>query len=157
VRAILALALLGCGGSGPNLDQTAVSNFDLGVPHGWVKKDFTTRSRQMLQWTPEDNDGKESIVIVRADRPSGAKSDLGSLLAKAQHSRFAFLKPTTFETDNGVVGSKIEGSMVVNEKTYHRIHAVFVDDTSLVNVIYTAKDLDRENFDAVINSLRKKI
>jgi hypothetical protein len=56
-----------------------------------------------------------------------------------------------------VVGSKIEGSMVVNEKTYHRIHAVFVDDTSLVNVIYTAKDLDRENFDAVINSLRKKI
>ena len=66
--------------------------------------------------------------------------------------------PTSFVTKNGFSGIRVEGEFVPpnKETPYRRLHAVVVDGGSLVNVIYTAKQLDHESFDAIVDSLSRE-
>ena len=165
----LGLALLslgGCGSSGPPLDrQPLAGGLDVGVPTDWSVHDFSTRDRTTIQVTPtpDDDEHGESLLVTRAPRPAQAKASqarLGRWLVEAQRKlpEATFGHPTSFTTKNGFSGLRVEGAFVPPNKqtSYRRLHAVVVDRDSLVNVIYTAKQLDRETFDAIVDSLSRE-
>ena len=162
----LALATLGCGSSGPALERTTLeTGLELGVPAGWSVHDFSSPDHTTLQATPVagDDEHSESLLVTRAARPAHAKlapARLGRWLVDAQRQlpKAVFGHPTTFVTKNGFPGVRVEGEFVPpnKETTYRRLHAVVVDRDSLVNVIYTAKQLDHESFDAIVDSLSRE-
>jgi hypothetical protein len=157
----VGIASAACSSSGPALDKASIESLGFGTPSGWARRDVSNAQRAMFEWTPsaDDNDRKESLTIVRTDRPATAKStpaQLQRMLGDAQRKspRSSFSTPTHFITRHGFQGVRIEGEFLPPGRNarYHRIHAVLVDGTKLVNVIYTAKDPDRESFDAVLDS-----
>ena len=160
--AVLAATLIGCSSSGPSLERASIGSLAFGTPSGWAKRDLSNRQRAMFEWAPssDDNERKESLTVVRADRPATAKStteQLQRFLADAQHGMAGatFSAPQSFTTRHGFRGVRVEGDFIAPQAAavrYRRIHAVIVDGTSLVNVLYTARGPDRENFDAVVDS-----
>lgn len=160
--AILITTMIGCSSSGPSLERGSIGSLVFGTPSGWAKRDLSNRQRAMFEWAPtaDDNDRKESLTIVRADRPATAKStteQLQRFLSNAQRGMpsASFSAPQSFTTRHGFRGVRIEGDFVAPQVAgvrYRRMHAVIVDGTSLVNVLYTAREADRENFDAVVDS-----
>jgi hypothetical protein len=159
----LLLALLGCASSGPAVDPARLESLDYEVPAGWKSRDVSTLQNAMTEWTPDgDNDRKESIVIARAEQPAlAAPKNRGylrrDLVEAANHLVNArFNQPTSFVTRNGLSGLRVDGSFTPLGQTsaYHRIHAVLVDGTSLVHVLYTARDPDREHIEAVLDGLK---
>lgn len=113
----------------------------------------------MFEWTPSDNEKKESISIIRREMAAMSKHHdrLGSLLVKAsaQLDHAKLHKPARISTKHGLVGARIDLSFVPagQTTTYQRIHAVLVEGTHLVHVIYTGHELDHEVFEAVIDSI----
>lgn len=109
----------------------------------------------MIEWTPPDNERKESIVVIRREMAAMSKHHgrLGGLLvqASAQLDRAKFKQPERVSTKHGLVGARIDVSFVPTGQStpYQRIHAVLVEGTHLVHVIYTGHELDREVFEAV--------
>jgi len=166
---IFGLALLtagSCGSSGPSLERTTLSGgLEVGVPTGWSLRDFSSLEHTTLQATPssDDNEHGESLLVTRAYRPAQATAPIariGRWLVDAQRKlpQAAFGHPTPLVTKNGFSGVRVEGEFVPPNKdtAYRRLHAVVVDRDSLVNVIYTAKQLDRERFDAIVDSLSRE-
>jgi len=162
-----SLALLvGCGSSGPSLERTTLtSGLELGVPAGWSVHDFSSSTATAVQWTPSPSDDEhgESLLVTRVERPAHAKApraQLGQWLAEAQRKlpQAAFGHPIPFVTTNGFSGVRVEGAFVPpnKEELYRRLHAVIVDGTSLVHIIYTAKQLDHESFDAIVDSFSRE-
>ena len=153
---LLLLLSVGCAASGPSLDRATISTVTFGVPSGWSSKDLSTPSLQMLEWTPPYNDRPESLSIIRREMAAISKHHdrLGGLLLKAsgQLDHATFKRPDRISTKHGLVGARIEGSFVpAGQLTpYQRIHAVLVEGTHLVHVIYTGQELDREVFEAVL-------
>ncbi len=160
--AVLVTVFTGCSSSGPSLERASIGSLAFATPSGWAKRDLSNRQRTMFEWAPsaDDNDRKESLTVVRADRPATAKAtaeQLQRFLAGAQRGMAAatFSTPQSFTTRHGFRGVRVEGDFMAPQAggaRYRRIHAVIVDGTSLVNVLYTAREPDRENFDAVIDS-----
>lgn len=160
----LAVALAGCS-SRESGDRASLSTLDFHVPSGWTMHDqsVTTRTTAdvVAQWTPGDgNDRKESITIVRTERPHLAKqppSELETTLVAAQRSlpgaRFA--SPTSFATRQGLAGFRVEGDFVPRGQTvrYHRIHAAIIDGNTIIHVLYTARDPEPEHFEIVVSDL----
>jgi hypothetical protein len=58
-------------------------------------------------------------------------------------------------TRHGFSGLRVEGTFTPPNQaaSYHRIHAVLVDGESLVHVLYTARDPDRDYIEAVLDGL----
>lgn len=160
----IALATAGCS-SEPALDRATIGNLEYGVPSGWSSRDLSQWERTGIEWRPDadDNEHKESLIILSTERPAMAKATpgyLGKLLGDAQHTLpgAVFSRPTAFTTRHGLAGVRVEGDLVPTSqgKTYRRMHAVIVDGGSLVHVLYTARELDRERFEAVVDSFAKK-
>lgn len=159
---LFAVATMGCSSSGPSLEKATIGRLTFGTPSGWAKRDLSNPQRAMFEWAPstDENERKESLTVVRADRPATAKStqeQLQQMLAGAQRGMVgaSFSAPHPFTTRHGLRGVRIDGDFVVPQAAgarYRRIHAVIVDGTSLVNVLYTAREPDRETFEAVVDS-----
>lgn len=150
-----------CSSSGPSLEKASIGNLVFGTPAGWERHDVSSPQRAMLEWRPsaDDNERKESLTIVRADRPATAKAtpaQLHEMLIAAQRRMpgAELSAARSITTRHGFHGAVIETSFVPPGSTarYRRVHAVLVDGTAMVNVLYTARDPDRASFDAVIDS-----
>jgi hypothetical protein len=152
---LIALTLVACASSDPPLEHATIGSLEYGAPSGWVSRDLSGRNLPSFEWTPLDNEHKQSITIVRRERPIASSSrQLGALVASAQPTG-RFGAPNQITTKSGLRGVRIEGAFARGSTTYHRIHAVLVDGSSLVHVIYTAREPDRETFDAVVDSFRQ--
>lgn len=69
----------------------------------------------------------------------------------------SFGRTSHFTSGNGFAGVSVEGTFTpFPDRTYRRTHAVLVDGTSLVHVIYTSTDPRPEALQLVINSLQRK-
>ncbi len=158
VAVSLSLAF-GCASSSPSLDKASIGSLSFGTPSGWTTRDVSSPQRKMFEWSPTDNERKESLTVIRSDRPAMAKAtqaQLQHLMREAQRAMpdAAFSAPISFTTRHGFRGARIEGSFTPpgSSVRYHRIHATFVDGSALINVLYTSRELDRESFDAVLDS-----
>ncbi len=147
--------------SSSSTDRATLGTLTYEVPSGWVSKDLSRSPRAMVQWTPSDNERKESVTIARVERAAPTRfkaNDLVRLLDDAQKNLLGgkFDTPTRFTTKSGFDGVRIEGSFTPpgRKQPYHRIHAVVVDGSSILTVIYTAHEPDREAFETVIESIQ---
>ena len=160
----LIVALCGCAGSvGAELERHKLGDLEYGVPEQWQSIDQSEHQTKIIVWRPADNSSKESIAVMRTRAlPAIASSEdhLSQFLADAQtrlpQARFAPV--ALVKTARGLTGVRVEGDFVPDGVTdsYHRIHAVVVDGTSLVHVLYTAREPNRETFNVVLDSLMRK-
>ena len=160
----LSLGLLaGCTVDAPmSFVRVKVSKASIEVPSDWHRADETRRGLVSATYTPANNDHKESIVITRTERaPAVAHEGVATaqrLLTEAEGglrgAKGSAAVPLS--TTSGLSGAFISVDFVPpgRSTTYHRAHAVFIDGTALVHVMYTAADPDPMIFGAVVASLR---
>lgn len=150
--------------SGPEVETTTFEGLEFAVPEGWTSASQSEHQTKILVVRPNDNDRKESITVMRTrEMPALANTDaayLQQLLADAQRSLLDG-KPgraTRVRTKHGFVGARVEADFVPDGTSahYHRIHAVVRDGTSLVHLLYTARDADPGTFELVLDSLTRK-
>jgi hypothetical protein len=157
-RLVIACACLAACGSSVSVDRATLGSLEYAVPSGWSSRDLSTRERAMVEWRPADNEHHESITVVRSERAALAKKParIRKLLEEAQHglSNATFTIPTPITTKSGLRGFRVDGAFTPYGKTevHQRIHAVLVDDKSLVHVVYTGREVDRETFETVVDS-----
>lgn len=164
---LLCIAILftfpGCAGI-PELEAVDFDDLELVLPTGWTSKDLSEHQTKIVVFTPEDNTRRESIALVRThDLPTAARQDFARLrkyLADAQTNmpggKFAAVH--SVRTKHGLAGVRVDGEFVPDgtRSTYRRMHAVLVDGTSLIHILYTARDANATTFDLVLDSLTKK-
>lgn len=165
ISVIAALALAaGCSSSEPSGDPAMLGSLAYTVPSGWASKDYSTRQRAMFEWAPagDGNEHKESVDVFSSERIALAKDGGGrieKLLQTAQQKlpNGKFGAPQHFTTRYGFQGVRIEGEFtpIGQSSAYKRIHAVLTVDGSLLHVVYTAREADRENFELVVDSFRQ--
>lgn len=169
-RAATTLIAASCSTSAPSGDPATLGHTAYVVPSGWSAKDLSTHQRALFEWTPSSgenesgaNDHKESLDVFRADRPALARAKNGEhhieqLLQDAVQKLpgGAFGAPTHFTTTYGLRGVRVEGRFTPSgqKASYTRFHAVLVEGASLLHVVYTARDADRDHFDLVVDSFR---
>jgi hypothetical protein len=160
IRVAIVVALVACSSSSPSGDAASLHSFEFAVPSGWTKQDRSAGARNIAEWTPTENDAKESITVIASPARALSADKVRDLLAKAQHglSSAAFLPPAPFTTQQGFTGYRIEGVFVPAGQTarYRRIHAAVLAGHTIVHVLYTAKDAEPENFDLVVDNLVRK-
>ena len=161
MKRLALIALASCASSDTAVEPAKIGTLDYAVPAGWSSRDLSSLQSTMVEWRPDgENERKESLVISRAEQPALSKSRphlrRRLLEANLQLPRAGFSSPISFVTRNGLSGVRVEGTFTPPDKavSYHRIHAVLVDGSSLVHVVYTARDPDREHFEAVIDGFR---
>jgi hypothetical protein len=161
-RALLLLGVVASCGSPPTAQLATIDDLQYAIFTDWESRDHSTRQRQQIEWTPSENEGKESISVIRTARPgvtSGGIERVEQLLDRAQRGlRGEFSRPARFRTQHGFAGVRVEGEFLPPGRgdRYRRIHAVLIDGDSLVNVIYTSRRPERRVFDTVIESLRRR-
>lgn len=160
---IAAMTVLSCS-SEPDGDPAKIATFEYRVPSSWSSHDVSNAERAAVEWTPAPNERKEAIsVLVSERRPADAKAGVGHvqrLLEASQqalHGKFSAAVP--FTTKHGLHGVRIEGEFVPVGQTepYRRMHAVLIDGTVLLHVLYTAKRADRAGFDLVVDSFQRGV
>jgi hypothetical protein len=167
-RVVVALAMLSsCTGSDADeeLEVANIGGLQYAVPAGWKSQDQSEHQNKIIVWRPSDNPRKESIALIRSkELPALVKGDFGHIeqfLAEAQKSSSdgTFTAVTRFKTNRGLVGARTEGDLVpdaASHTTYRRMHAVLIDGTSLVHVLYTARNPNPKTFRLVLDSLIRK-
>lgn len=160
MRALLLIALAGCSSSEPSLVSARLATLEYRVPDGWVSRDRSTIQRATVEWTPEgDNDRKESLVVSRVESPAFAversRPHLKRQLVEANNQlpQASFTPPKAFITQSGLFGLRVDGTFTPPHQVgvYHRTHAVLVEGKTLVHVLFTARDSDRESIEAVLD------
>jgi hypothetical protein len=163
MRAILVVTLAACGSSSPSLEPAKLQTLEYGAPEGWTSRDVSSPQNAATEWRPDgDNDRKESLIVSRTEQPALAAPKSRPYLrrtlveANSQLPSARFASPKSIVTRGGLSGLRIEGTLTPPNQavSYHRTHAVLVDGTSLVHVLYTARDPDREYFEAVLDGLK---
>ena len=160
---IVILLLVACSTSGPpQLETTSLGSLEYGAPAGWRSRDLSTPRNVTIEWTPPNNEAKRAITIIRAERPALAANvaHVERLLAEAVRGlpRGSFAPTTRFTSRNGLAGVRVEGTFVPagQTRTYQRMHAILLVDDALVHVVATAVSADREELDAVVESVHRK-
>lgn len=160
--ALAALAAASCSVGSKQHVTFAHLSFD--VPGGWEHKDQSFKGVATTIWTPDSNDDRESLTIVRSEIASATthanEAQLGDLLRRAEgfsDAQVTAAKATT--AASGLAGARVELDYVPpgQHERYHRVHVVLVDGSSLVHVIYTAKQADPRlsALDLVLGSIRE--
>ncbi len=116
IAATLCLTF-GCASSSPSLEKASIGSLSFGTPSGWTSRDVSSPQRKMFEWSPTDNERKESLTIIRSDRPAMAKAtpvQLQHLMRDAQGVMrdASFSAPISFTTRHGFRGVRIEGSFL---------------------------------------------
>jgi hypothetical protein len=166
VRMLLAAtalaAAISCGSSASQHVQVAHLGFSM--PSDWHNVDSNQRGLVTSVWTPDENDHKESVTVIRTERsPDVAKAGqeaIETLLTSAQYPGSKVAATTTIKTKQGMSGVQIEVDYVPPglKHSYHRVHVVLVDGSSLVHVLYTAlvPDPNLDTVNQVLASIREE-
>src|SRR5258708_4002091 len=131
-----------CSGHMPGVKHVHVAELGYDMRDDWQKDITTQRGVVTAVWTPEDNDRKESVTVIRTDRSPAvagrAGETLANLLARAAHVDASLVTPVF--TPFGLAGARVDTEFKPPnaDATYHRVHAVLVDGKSLVHALYTA-------------------
>jgi hypothetical protein len=145
------LCLVACGtSSSPPETESLQSLGDLhyrAPSSGWSHRDMKQPSRLLSRWTPDDNTNKETISIVRTElRPSVKPESLAALLTEAQ---MTLPSPSVHAAQNNTTRQQLREAEISADfvprgltQSYHRVHAVIIDGTALVHVLYTARTPD---------------
>lgn len=158
----LAIATtVACNSASNNRQHVRFASLAFDVPGDWRHIDTTRRGIVTSIWSPQDNDGKESVTVIRTDlAPSAARAGaptLERLLESANALDAQHTDATSVTTQNGLAGARIETDYVPPgmERSYHRVHVVLVDGHALVHVMYTAARADRsmEALNMVLTSI----
>ena len=148
----------------PELEITTFEGLQLAIPEGWTSTSQSEHQTKIVVFRPNDNDRKESITVMRTREMAAlARADRGhlqQLLSDAQRSLLDG-KPgraSQVRTKHGFLGARVEADFVPDgmKTKYHRIHAVVLDGSSLVHVLYTARDANPKTLDRVLDSLTRK-
>jgi hypothetical protein len=165
MRFLLLAFILGCSSSSPSEPTQTLGDLEYApLPSSWNHRDTKEISRLVSRWTPEENNNKESISIIRTGAPANVKSatpaQLEAMLADAQRSLSApsVRVPTMAKTKQGLQEIEIVADFVPPglKDSYHRVHAMIVDGDVLIHVLYTARTPDPElaMFHQVVDSIR---
>jgi hypothetical protein len=122
---------------------------------------------QSSEWTPEENDRKESLLVIRSETaslpPNADASTLAKLLDDVPKGfgKAAFSKPSPVTTRSGLVGARVEGDYLPPGATvrYHRVHVVLVEKSgAVVHVLYTARrpDTSLATMALIIDTIRNE-
>lgn len=150
---LVLVALASCaGGEGPPRVRVTHASLVFDVPENWQRVDYSRRGVATAVWQPDDNDRKESITVIRTEQsPAVAKAGAVGIepyLAAAQRSLLnaRVSKTKRITTPQGLEGARVELDFVPQgmSETYRRVHVVLADGSSLVHVLYTAKQPDRD-------------
>ena len=149
---VLAAALCACSSNDePPREHVKLASLGFDVPASWKRTDVARRGVATAVWQPEDNDRKESITVIRSElSPAVAQAGAAGIepyLAAAQRA-LPHVHPSRvkrFTTATGIEGARVELDFIPpgQHETYRRVHVVLVDGSSLVHVLYTAKQPDR--------------
>lgn len=152
IALVLVAILASCGESAPAVSWQTVEGLQYAVPLGWSVRDQSEQTRKILVWTPDDNDQKESVTIIKTQSlvstTNGGLPRLQGLLAAASAGLPAssFTKPTKVVTSRGLVGMRVDGQFVPSAiaAPYRRIHVVMLDGRALIHLLFTSKDMTAE-------------
>ncbi len=148
------LGALACCDSGDGIARARVkhASLEFDVPADWQRTDQNQRGVATAEWQPDDNDRKESITVIRTElSPAVAKAGAAGIepyLAAAQRSlpdaRVSKTKRIT--TAKGLQGVRVDLEFTPQGQSdpYHRALVVLVDGGSLIHVLYTAQQPDRD-------------
>ena len=161
--AIALVAVAACN-NGESRQHIQLAHLGFDVPGDWHSNETNQEGLVTSVWTPDDNSRKESVTVIRSERSSEvAKAGLAtleSLLASAQTPGAKASPATEVRTPQGLSGVRIDVDYVPPglKASYHRVHVVLVDGSSLVHVFYTAlsPDSNLEAFNAVLSSIREE-
>jgi len=164
-RLVLVAALAACN-TDTSRERVDFANLSFDVPAGWTQHAEHVRGIATGVWTPEHNDKKESITILRtelAPATAGASASTLGALAEAAAAPLGAThvsRATPITTSSGLSGVRIESDYVPHDvhASYHRVHVVLVDGHSLVHVLYTARSADPSlsALDVVLDSIREE-
>lgn len=167
MRGLLLVTLASCSEPEPAFDTATLATLEYRIPEGWQARDRSTLQRATVEWTPKvDNDRKESLVISRVDSPALAAAKSRPHLkrtlvdANAHLPGALFGAPRAFITRAGLFGLRVDGTFTPPDlrrdqaASYHRTHAVLALGESLVHVLYTARDPDREHIEVVLDGFK---
>ena len=148
----------------------AVERHELGaleyeMPANWEAKPRMEAGRHVVEWSPKQNDHKESITLIQSEPlPAMAKAEpevlLGHLVDAQGGLGGTFNSPTIITSKHGFKVARIDGSFTPANRTqpYRRSHAVVVADDRLIHILYTAERAtpNRDVHAAVIHSFNRK-
>ena len=163
---ITLFAVCACGGSGPRTQPASLEDLAFETPAAWKHTDVIESSRHVSRWMPSENTAKESISVIRtALRGTVSHPDnktLTAMLADAQRSlpQGHFPPPVTMQTRTGLTAIVVDGSFTPpgQHERYRRVHALVVDGTEVVHVLYTARSAepDLASFHLVLDTLHRE-
>jgi hypothetical protein len=148
-------------------EKAQLHDLSFDVPLGWQRIDKAHPGLETAEWRPQDTENyKESITVMRTElAPAVAKAGEPALepyLRAAQRSLpdIHMLDVKHVATSKGLTGVRVDVDYVPPglKDRYRRSHAVFVDGTQLVHVLYTARhdDADPAVLDLVVENLAHK-
>jgi hypothetical protein len=164
----LVLILSACGG-GPTREHVTFARLGFDVPSDWTSHDSIRRGTSTEMWTPNENDRKESITLIRSELAAAVAQagspTLDTLVAEATRglpgARAGTVVPLV--TKSGLQGVSVDVSFIpprAGGERYHRVHIVLIDHarSSLVNIMYTAKNPDESHhaLDLVLSTIREE-
>jgi hypothetical protein len=163
-----ALATPSCTPTHHDMDgqPAKLGDFSYQAPAGWTQTKSKGWHSVSTTWTPDNNDQKESIVVIRTQIDSalgqaGAEAIKKKLLAAQRELPQVQVlgSPIDFHSDGGFAGVRVEDNFIPAgaKYQYHRTHAVLVEGTDIIHVLYTAEQPDAEEraLHLVVNSLHK--
>ena len=162
---LFLLALIACNFGSKPVEVHELGEFEYEMPSDWKADARNEAGRQVVEWTPKQNDRKESITLIQSEplpAMANAGSDivLGHLFEAQRGLGGAFDSPTLTTSKHGFKVARIEGSFTPRDRTqpFRRMHAVVIVDDRLVHIFYTAERATpkRDALSAVINSFNRK-
>jgi hypothetical protein len=159
----LVLAVVSACESGtPAVQHAQLASLAFDVPSDWHRNDTSRNGLDTSVWTPEDNEHKESVAVMRTVLGLPASlPEIETLLEQSKRSmRGASAGSITpIVTARGLVGARLELDYLPLEKhqPYHRVHVVLLDGSALVHVLYTAQapDAGLGAFTTVLSSIHE--
>ena len=164
-RAVLLAVLGACSSSELPVEEHQIGAFEYQMPTHWDPKPRSEGGRHVVEWTPQQNDDKESITIIQSEplpamTKAGPDTIVGHLIDAQGGLAGAFGAPTVTTSKRGFKVARIEGSFTPANRThpYHRTHAVVVAGDRLIHVLYTAEGAtpNRDVLSTVVNSFHRK-
>lgn len=167
-RGFLILGFAACTSSQsstPEALREKLGDIDYEPVANWKHHDTHEISREVSRWVPDNNPGKESITIIRAEAreelQDASPAKLQELLATAQATlpSPALGQPKILKTKQALNGVEMSADFVPMglHTSYHRQHAMIIDGNAVVHVLYTAKtpDPDLSSFRQVVDSIHR--
>jgi len=168
-HAALLLCITACGASqdAPLSSESAtLGDVRYDAPAGWKHSRLREGSRLVARWVAPNAEDKEVVSVIRtelrADKRSASLDDVQAMLAEAQrrlpHAHASV--PRRFKTHEGLDAIEVTVDYVPPEQreSYHRVHALVIDGSALVHVLYTARtsDPDLRAFELVLDSIHRE-